>query len=82
MREQLPKPTLVFPAFAGIADGFVKATYAGENGGQSPTVTPAFAGVQDLTNQWRSLCLEFLDSRLRGNDELDIFMVMTGEGTV
>ncbi len=65
---------------AGIAVGFVKATYADENGGQSPTVTPAKAGVQNLTNQWRSLCLEFLDSRLRGNDELGIFMGMTGSG--
>ena len=48
-----------------------------ENGGQSPTVTLTKAGVQGLTRQWRSLCLEFLDSRLRGNDGLGIFITMT-----
>ncbi len=34
---------------------------------------------RDVASQWRSLCLEFLDSRLRGNDGLPIFMAIAGE---
>ena len=41
------------------------------------TSLPLSRESTDVTSQCRSWCLEFLDSRVRGNDEWDIFEMKT-----